>query len=67
MEVKRAVSKRSPRDLAILQEAEEYGIDLTILEENLRLTPTERLEKLRARLAFSDEIADARKKEIRIG
>jgi hypothetical protein len=45
-----------------LQKAEEFGIDLSILIENLRLTPTERLEKLRARLLFSEEIARAREK-----
>jgi len=29
-----------------LAEAKEYGIDLTLLVENLKLTPTERAEKL---------------------
>ena len=29
-----------------LAEAKEYGIDLTLLVENLRLTPTQRAQKL---------------------
>ncbi len=64
MDFKETVSKLSSHDLAVLREAEEYGIDLSILEENLRLSPTERLEKLRARLAFSNQIAEAREKKV---
>lgn len=51
----------SEEERAALKAAKDYGIDLSLLEENLRLTPTERLEKLRARLAFSEELAKARK------
>lgn len=29
----------------VLRRAEEYGIDLSLLRENLRLTPTERLRR----------------------
>lgn len=35
-----------PPDGSKLAEAKEYGIDLTLLYENLKLTPTERARKL---------------------
>jgi hypothetical protein len=56
------LKRLSKKDQLALRKAEEFGIDLSILVENLRLTPTERLEKLRARILFSEEIARARKK-----
>lgn len=36
-----------------------YGIDISLLIENLRRTPTERLERLRQRLEFSEELKKA--------
>ena len=35
-----------------IKRAEEYGIDLTLLVENLRRTPTERLRRHQAMLEF---------------
>ena len=32
----------------LLAEAEHYGVDLSLLERNLRLSPTERLENLQS-------------------
>ena len=64
MAVKEKRSLLSKKELSILQAAEKYGIDLSILEGNLRLSPTERLEKLRARLAFSAQIAESRKRKV---
>ncbi len=32
------------------------GVDISLLRENLRLTPTERLEKMRSVLAFQLEV-----------
>ena len=31
------------------------GVDVTLIDENLRLTPTERVEKMRRALAFIEE------------
>ncbi len=38
---------------------DEYGIDISLLRENLRLTPTERIEKHRRALKFSMEVRRA--------
>lgn len=38
-----------------IERAREFGIDLTLLEENLRLTPTERLKKHAAALDLMQE------------
>lgn len=37
----------------------EYGVDVSILEENLRMTPTERLDALQAILDFTHEFQGA--------
>ncbi len=42
-----------------LAAAKDYGIDLTLLLENLDLTPTERLEKLAAAQRFHEELRRA--------
>ncbi|MBI3670735.1 MAG: hypothetical protein HY237_13255 [Acidobacteria bacterium] len=42
-----------------LAAAKEFGFDLTLLLENLVLTPTERLQKLCAAGAFYEEIRRA--------
>lgn len=42
-----------------LASAKEFGIDLTLLVESLRLTPTERLEKLDAARSFFLELRRA--------
>lgn len=36
---------RTDDGLTAIQRAEAYGIDLSLLDENLRLTPTERLRQ----------------------
>jgi hypothetical protein len=36
--------------------AKEFGIDLTLLAVNLRLTPQERIDKLQGMMKFVDEI-----------
>ncbi len=43
----------------MIQIAKEFGIDLTLLLENLALTPTERLQKLCAAQAFYEELRRA--------
>jgi hypothetical protein len=42
-----------------LAAAKEFGIDLTLLLENLALSPTERLQKLQAAGAFHEELRRA--------
>ncbi len=39
-----------------IQEAKDFGIDLTLLQENLRLSPTERLQKHQEFHSFVDSI-----------
>ncbi|HEY4492976.1 MAG TPA: hypothetical protein VJ521_02415 [Acidobacteriota bacterium] len=39
-----------------IQAAEEYGLDITLLYSNLRLTPTERLEQLKRMFRFEEEL-----------
>ena len=42
-----------------IQRAIEYGVDITLLQENLKRTPTERLENFQHWLALADEIRRA--------
>lgn len=43
----------------LLEEAERYGVDLSLLERNLRLSPTERLEKLQGAAELVAEVQRA--------
>jgi hypothetical protein len=43
-----------------VREAEEFGIDISLLIENLKLTPTQRLQKLQNQIRFHDELRTAR-------
>lgn len=45
-----------------LKRAEEYGIDITLLIENLRRSPTERLRQHQAMLEFVEELRRAGQK-----
>jgi len=45
-----------------LAEAKGFGVDLTLLLENLALTPAERLEKLQAAQIFYEELRRAGKR-----
>ena len=42
-----------------LQEAEAFGIDLSLLWERLRLSSTERIERHAAALRFAEDLQDA--------
>ncbi len=46
----------------ILARAEQEGIDLSMLRERLRLTPTQRLERHQAALALVEALRDAKRK-----
>lgn len=50
--------KKSAESSAIAR-AQEYGIDLTLLIENLRRSPTERLRRHQAMLEFVEEVRRA--------
>lgn len=45
------------------QRAEEYGIDLSLLEDNLRLSPLERLQRHDAALRFAMKLEQAMKEQ----
>ena len=47
-------------DEELLKEIVEFGIDITLLQENLRLTPTERLEQLMRMIEFAEELKQAK-------
>ena len=52
----------NPRPGSQIAAARDFGIDLTLLLENLRLTPEQRLEKLQhAMNSFEELRAEARK------
>ena len=60
------LSREQARQL--LDEAERYGVDLSLLERNLRLSPSERLEKLQgaAELVAEVQRASARTREAKL-
>ncbi|MBS4028903.1 MAG: hypothetical protein KGZ58_09715 [Ignavibacteriales bacterium] len=43
-----------------IQRAIEYGIDITLIESNMRLTPTQRLEKLQGMMELIEEMKKVR-------
>lgn len=45
-----------------IERAREYGIDITLIESNLRLTPTERLQELQEWMENLEEFDRARSK-----
>jgi hypothetical protein len=58
--VRRAAARRQRRGWQDrILESGDTGIDPTLIAANLRLTPTERLEQLRAFLAFIDDVRQA--------
>ncbi|MBI4610008.1 MAG: hypothetical protein HY726_13485 [Candidatus Rokubacteria bacterium] len=46
-----------------MTKAEEYGIDITLLVENLRRSPTERLRRHQMMLEFVEELRRAAQKK----
>jgi serine/threonine protein kinase len=45
-----------------LAKAEEYGVDISLLRERLRWTPTERIERHQAALTLAEALRHARRK-----
>ena len=48
-------------DTEAVKKAKEFGIDLTLTNRNLGLTPTQRLERLAQSMLLSKELRKARK------
>ena len=48
-------------DTEAVKKAKEFGIDLTLTNRNLGLTPTQRLERLAQSMPLSKELRKARK------
>ena len=51
-------------DDRLLAEAERYGVDLTLLERNLCLSPTERLENLQSAAEFVQDLRAAMRRVV---
>jgi len=47
---------RHPRPGSRIAEAQQYGIDLTLLIENLRLTPAERVSRMHDIIVTVDQV-----------
>lgn len=52
----------NPRPGSKIAEAKDYGIDLTQIVENLRLTPEKRIEKLQTAMIAFDEFRRSAKR-----
>jgi hypothetical protein len=50
---------RHPRPGSRIEAAQRYGVDLTLLIEQLRLTPAERVLKAQAVATFAEELRGA--------
>jgi len=55
--IRKRKNKTKPKDP--IQVAVDFGIDLTLLYERLKLTPTERIEKHEQMLEFVEELRRA--------
>jgi hypothetical protein len=56
---------RHPRPGSRIAEAQQYGVDLTLLIENLRLTPAERANKMHDVILAMDQLRGATRRLIR--
>ena len=52
----------NPKPGSKIAAAKEFGIDLTLLVRQLRLTPQERLDELQAGMKIVEELSKARKR-----
>ena len=50
-----AVRKKNKPVTNAIDRAREFGIDISLIEENLKRTPTERLEAMISMLEFTEE------------
>jgi hypothetical protein len=56
---------RNPRPGSKIEAAQRYGVDLTLLIENLRLTPAERVERMQAAADAAEQLRGAAKRSRR--
>ncbi len=61
--MKNKTAKRVKKRKDPIQKAIDYGIDVTLLYERLKLTPTERIEKHEQMLEFVEELRRAGKEK----
>ena len=52
-------SRENVEESDAIQRAIEYGVDISLLKENLRRTPAERIERLERVLEFMQEVRRA--------
>ena len=66
--MKRTIEERllNPKPGSKIAAAKEFGIDLTLLLRQLRLTPQQRLDELQSAMYSVDGLAKARKKDGKI-
>jgi hypothetical protein len=50
---------RHPRPGSLIAQAQEYGVDLSLLIENLRLSPAERVKRMQDLIATVEELRGA--------
>ena len=55
-----------PKRKGAIERAIEFGIDISLLEQNLKLTPTERIERLESYVIFLEEVRRAGKMKRRL-
>lgn len=55
----------NPRPGSDIAAARDFGIDLTLLVSQLRLTPQQRIDQLQESMDFVAELDSARKKRVR--
>ena len=62
--MKRSIEEKllNPKPGSKVAAAKEFGIDLTLLLRQLRLTPQERIDELQSAMEFMEELSKARKK-----
>ena len=56
---------RNPRPGSKIEAAQRYGVDLTLLIENLRLTPAERVERMQAAAIAAGQLRGAARRSPR--
>lgn len=53
---------RNPRPGSKIEAAQRYGVDLSLLIENLRLTPAERAERMQVAVMAAEKVRGAAKR-----
>jgi hypothetical protein len=56
------MNRRAVRRENAIRRAKDWGIDISLIEENLRLSPTQRLEKMISMQRFVEKVQSQKKK-----